>query len=117
MRQTITLSEATGAKFDLAFAAQIDRRELTIDDFVGHAVSLNNVESVIITPDTFLVDFPAKLKEVRPRWAEESDDWPLPPFIDDYDLVMASLAPLYEVRHVLTHELPSSPFLVPAEVP
>ena len=30
---------------------------------------------------------------------------------------MSSLARLYEVRHVLTHELPSSPFLDPIEVP
>ncbi len=106
-----------GAKFDLAFAAHIDRRELTIGDFVAHAVSLNNVESIISTLDTLLLDFPAKLRTAHPRWTEESEDWPLRPIIDDCDLVMASLARLYEVRHVLTHELPSSPFLVPAEVP
>ncbi len=106
-----------GAKFDLAFAAHIDRRELTIGDFVAHAVSLNNVESIISTLDTLLLDFPAKLRIAHPRWAEESVDGPLPPIIEDYDLVMASLARLYEVRHVLTHELPSSPFLDPAEVP
>ncbi|WP_299825335.1 lysozyme inhibitor LprI family protein [uncultured Roseobacter sp.] len=106
-----------GAKFDLSFAAHIDRRELTVGDFIAHAVSLNNVQSVISTLDTLLVDFSAKLKVAHPRWTEESNDWPLPPIIDDYDLLMASLARLYEVRHVLTHELPSSPFLDPIEVP
>lgn len=105
------------AKFDLAFAAHIDRRELTVGDFVAHAVSLNNVESVISTLDILLLDFPAKLKVAHARWTEENSDWPLPPIIQDYDLVMASLARLYKVRHVLTHELPSSPFLDPAEVP
>lgn len=106
-----------GAKFDLAFTAHINRRELTVGDFVAHAVSLNNVETIISTLDTLLVDFPAKLKVAHPRWNEESGDWPLPPIIGDYDQMMASLARLYEVRHVLTHELPSSPFLDPAEVP
>lgn len=106
-----------GAKIDLAFTAHINRRELTVGDFVAHAVSLNNVETIISTLDTLLVDFPAKLKVAHPRWSEESDDWPLPPILGDYDQVMASLARLYEVRHVLTHELPSSPFLELAEVP
>lgn len=106
-----------GAKFDLAFAAHINRRELTVGDFVAHAVSLNSIEAVVSTLDTLLVDFPAKLKSAHPRWSEEIGEWPLPPIINDYDNVMASLARLYEVRHVLTHELPSSPFLDPAEVP
>ncbi|MEP4778459.1 MAG: lysozyme inhibitor LprI family protein [Yoonia sp.] len=106
-----------GAKLDLAFAAHIDRRELTIGDFVAHAVSLNDVDSVISTLNTLLIDFPAKLRASHPRWSEEADSWPLPPIIDDYDHVMASLARLYEVRHVLTHELPSSPFLDQIEIP
>lgn len=106
-----------GAKLDLAFAAHINRRELTVGDFVAHAVSLNNVDSVISALDTLLVDFPAKLKVAHPRWNEESQDWPLPPIMDDYDHMMASLTRLYEVRHVLTHELPSSPFFDHAEVP
>lgn len=99
-----------GAKLDRAFAAHINRRELTVGDFVAHAVSLNSVETVFSTLDTLLVDFPAKLKAAHPRWSEEVDDWPLPPIIHDFDQVMASLARLYEVRHVLEHELPSPPF-------
>jgi len=106
-----------GTKLDIAFTAHINRRELTVGDFVANAVSLNNVESIISTLDTMLVDFPAKLKVSHPRWSEERNDWPLSPVINDYDQVMASLARLYEVRHVLTHELPSSPFLDLAEIP
>jgi uncharacterized protein YecT (DUF1311 family) len=67
--------------------------------------------------DTLLDDFPAKLKTAHPRWSEEIGEWPLPPIINDYENMMASLARLYEVRHVLAHELPSSPFLNPTEVP
>jgi len=106
-----------GAKIDLTFTAHINRRELTVGDFVAHAVSLNNVDSIISTLDTLLVDFPAKLKVIHPRWVEEEANWPLTPIIEGYDQVMSSLARLYEVRHVLTHELPSSPFLDPVEVP
>lgn len=107
---------AKGVKIDLAFAAHVDRRELTIGDFVAHAVSLNSVDSVLNVLDTLLGSFTSKLKVSHPRWSEEADDWPLPPIIEDYDTMVAALARLYEVRHVLTHELPQIPVLDPEEV-
>lgn len=106
-----------GAKIDLAFAAHVNRRELTIGDFVAHAVSLNNVDAVLSVLDTLLGDFTAKLKVAHPRWAEDASEWPQPPIIDNYDTMVASLARLYEVRHILAHELPRTPALNSEEVP
>lgn len=106
-----------GTKLDLTFAAHINRRELTIGDFVSHTVSLNSIESVISALDVLLVDFPLKLKTSHPRWSEEADEWPLPPIMDNYNRVIESLNRLYEVRHILTHELPSSSPLDPKELP
>lgn len=51
-----------GAKIDLAFASHVDRRELTVGDFVAHAVSLNSIESVMKIMDTLLCSFASKLK-------------------------------------------------------
>lgn len=106
---------AKGAKIDLIFAAHIDRRELTIGDFVAHAVSLNSIEAAVGSLDTLLDGFAMKLRVAHPRWSEEKGDWPLPPIVEDYDVMMGSLSRLFEVRHVLTHELPSSPVFDPAE--
>lgn len=106
---------AKGAKIDLIFAAHIDRRELTIGDFVAHAVSLNSIEAAVGSLDTLLDGFAMKLRVAHPRWSEEKGDWPLPPIVEDYDVMMESLSRLFEVRHVLTHELPSSPVFDPAE--
>lgn len=106
---------AKGSKIDLTFAAHVDRRELTIGDFVAHAVSLNSIEAVVSSLDTLLDDFAMKMRQAHPRWLEEQADWPLPPIVEDYDVMMASLSRLFEVRHVLTHELPSSPVFDPAE--
>lgn len=106
---------AKGSKIDLTFAAHVDRRELTIGDFVAHAVSLNSIEAVVSSLDTLLDGFSAKLRMAHPRWLEDKGDWPLPPIVEDYDLMMASLSRLFEVRHVLAHELPSSPVFDPAE--
>lgn len=108
---------AKSAKIDLAFVVHVNRRELTIGDFVAHAVSLNSVDAILRVLDTLLEGFTAKLKVAHPRWSEDADEWPLPPIIDDYDTVMASLARLYEIRHVLAHEIPQTTVLDPEEVP
>jgi len=105
-----------GAKIDLAFAAHVNRHELSIGDFVAHAVSLNSVDAVFSVLDSLLDGFPAKLQVAHPRWSEDVDKWPQPPIIDDYSSMVSSLARLYEVRHVLAHELPLTHVLDPEEV-
>lgn len=106
---------AKNAKIDLAFAAHVDRRELTVGDFIAHAVSINNIEAVFSNFDTLFGEFGTKIKTIHSRWSEERDEWPLPPIINDYDSMLASLSGLFDVRHVLTHELPSSRVFDPAE--
>lgn len=96
-----------GTKIDLAFAAHVDRRELTIGDFVAHTVSLSGVDGIMNILDTLVGGFAGRLQTVHQRWTEEMDEWPLPPIVADYDVMMTSLARLFEVRHVLTHELPT----------
>lgn len=106
-----------GVKIDLAFAAHVDRGELTIGDFIAHAVSLNSAESAVAVLDTLIGGFVPKLQSSHERWSEEADTWPLPPILADYDEMMAALSRLYTIRHILTHELPVERVLDPAEVP
>ena len=105
------------AKIDLAFAAHVDRRELTIGDFVAHSVSLNGVDGIMNIMDTLIGRFAGRLKTAHSRWSEEAEKWPLPPIVADYDATMAALGRLFEVRHVLTHELPSEVVFHPKELP
>lgn len=97
---------AKGAKVDLAFAAHVDRNELTIGDFVAHSVSFNDVGAVFNILGSLVDDFATKLKSSHPRWTEEINSWPQTPVVRNYDDMMASLNHLYSVRHILTHELP-----------
>lgn len=106
-----------GAKIDFAFAAHVDRRELTIGDFVAHTVSLNGVDGIMNVMDTLIGGFGGRLQTVHPRWSEEMEEWPLPPIVTDYEAMMTALTRLFEVRHVLTHELPSGIVLGPEELP
>lgn len=105
-----------GAKIDLAFAAHIDRRELTIGDFVAHAISINSVESVLNVFETLLPDFVVKLRSSHERWSEQIDQWPLSPIVNDYNKLLSSLSRLFEVRHILTHELPQAQIFFPSEI-
>jgi len=54
---------ARGSKVDLAFAFHVNRRELTVGDFVAHAVSLNSIESVIKVMDTLLGSYTCHIPE------------------------------------------------------
>ena len=106
-----------GAKIDLAFAAHVDRRDLSIGDFVAHTVSLNGVDGIMNVMDTLICGFANKLQTAHPLWKEEEQEWPLPPIITDYNAMMASLVRLFDVRHVLTHELPSGSVFSHTELP
>jgi uncharacterized protein YecT (DUF1311 family) len=105
-----------GAKIDLAFAAHIDRRELTIGDFVAHAISITSVESVLNVFETLLPDFVVKLRSSHERWSEQIDQWPLSPIVNDYNKMLSSLSRLFEVRHILTHELPQAQIFFSSEI-
>jgi len=105
------------AKIDLALFAHVNRREFTVGDFISHNASLGNLDSILGALDKLLEGFSAKLKISHPRWTENINEWPLPPIIKDYDSTMATLARLYEVRHILAHELPLTPILEPDDLP
>ena len=105
-----------GTKIDLAFAAHVDRRELTIGDFVAHAVSLNGTAGIMSVMDTLIEGFARRLRVVHSRWSEDAERYPLPPIVADLDATMAALTRLFEVRHVLTHEIPSESVFDPSEL-
>ena len=106
-----------GATVDLAFAAHVDREELSIGDFVAHAVPLNSLENIVAAIGALVENFPRALAQSHPRWTEEQECWPLPPIIDDVNAMMGSLRELFEVQHILTHELPELSFLVGSNIP
>lgn len=96
------------ARLDLAFAAHLAGKRLSIGDFVAHSVSINDIAAVISIFTTLIVDFIPKLKTAHALWTEDECSWPLDPIIEDYERTVSSLSKMFEVRHVLTHELPDA---------
>jgi uncharacterized protein YecT (DUF1311 family) len=95
-----------GSKIDFIFASHVHSRKLSIGDIVAHSVSVNNPTQLISYFVTLMQDFVQRLKISHPRWSEDKDRWPLPSIIFDYDDTIARLARLFQIRHVVTHELP-----------
>jgi uncharacterized protein YecT (DUF1311 family) len=97
------------ARLDLAFAEHLDGNRLSVGDFVAHSISVSGLDQVMATLSALLDDFPAKLETSFPRWKEQAAEWPLPPIVQDYSQTMGRLSKLFEVRHILAHELPRDP--------
>jgi hypothetical protein len=120
-------------KIDLALVRAVHGRMITIGDIVAHNVPLNSFGQIIgyfdtlfgrpIRPlleaaiDRWAVEIGQKIAaEVRPlleganvQWADDIDKMAAGTIIDDFDSVAACLSRLFEIRHILCHELPTKP--------
>jgi len=95
-------------KMDFDLVRHIQGRAITLGDIVGHSVSVNSFGQIISHFETILA------KPLRPlladaidRFAVEVKREPKAPIIRDYDKLAERLSQLFELRHILCHELPS----------
>lgn len=94
-------------KLDFLFADSIAKEELTLGDIVAHALSINNLDGLLAVFQALIPDLGRELPISHPRWAEEADAFPLEPIIKDYDQTKLSIKRLFEIRHVVVHEMPA----------
>jgi len=97
-------------KMDFAMVRDIQDRAITLGDIVAHSVPLNSFGQIL---DHFemLLGKPLRplLITVEDRWRTEVEKQPPKPIIPDFDALKKRLSRLFEIRHVLCHELPQSP--------
>jgi len=97
-------------KIDFALVQGIQGRAITLGDIVAHNVSLNTFSQVFGCFET-LVGKPVRplLASAINRWAAKTEVQPLEPIIKDFDALARNLTRLFEVRHILCHEIPRRP--------
>jgi hypothetical protein len=95
-------------KFDYELVVGLVGRNITLGDLVAHSISTNQPDQIFATFANLDEDFVDKLKTGHTRWVEDEHDFPLPPIITDFDVMMETLGEMFEARHIVTHELPSS---------
>ena len=94
-------------KMDFATVREIQGRAITLGDIVSHSVPVNAFGQVLDYFETLLG------KPLRPllvsavdRFRTEIEKEPAEPIIPDFDSIRGRLARLFEIRHILCHELP-----------
>jgi hypothetical protein len=103
------VSLARQIKMDFELVRDIQGRAITLGDIVAHSVSINTFGQVLTCFDTLLGG------QVRPLLMKAVDEFdammanrPPAPIIDDFDTLARTLTRLFEVRHILCHEMPSN---------
>ncbi|MGO8088629.1 lysozyme inhibitor LprI family protein [Rhizobium leguminosarum] len=94
-------------KLDFLFADSISKEDLTIGDIVGHAISVSSLDSLLGALRALVPDLEMELLAAHSRWTEDLDRFPLDPIIKDYEKTKIALKRLFEIRHVMVHEIPA----------
>lgn len=104
-------------KMDFGLVRHIQGRAITLGDIIAHSVPVNSFGQIIGYFETLLG------KPVRPilsqavdRFAVERKKEPSEPIIRDFDRLAERLNQLFEVRHILCHELPAKPVYAITEI-
>lgn len=101
-------------KYDFAIARSLHGGVVTMGQLIAHSVSLNRLEAIFAVFEMLLgVNFLGELGQVRRRTITET---PVGPIIEDLPALRRSLGRLFELRHILVHELPAKKPFEPAEI-
>jgi len=81
-------------------------QQVTAGEIIAHSVSINSLEQIINIYEKLLPGYRNALPSVHECWIEDRDLPERTPIIKDADHVLATMRRLFEVRHIVTHELP-----------
>lgn len=98
-------AEIPRLKVDLTFAAHIQGQKLTLGDLIAHSISTNDIDQINSAFETLLPGFKEALAESHDRFDAELSESATKPIIDNIDALYATLKRLFQVRHILTHEV------------
>lgn len=101
---------ARNFKFDFELTRSIVDKKVSFGELISHVISVNSISDIdsLISglTDRNLIDL---LEGVADRWSVEVLGESPHPIIDDVAAAKSTLQRLFEVRHVLVHELPEQP--------
>ncbi|MFB6419235.1 MULTISPECIES: lysozyme inhibitor LprI family protein [Bradyrhizobium] len=99
-------------KFDWTLTSNVRLGTVTLGQLVAHNISTSRLETIKSALDTLISDdLFARISLVVNRWEVEVMGSPPIPIIADNDKLRRDLFRLFEVRHILVHELPKGPIV------
>jgi len=97
-------------KFDYALANNLRGGIVTLGQLVAHTIPTSRLESIKAAFDTLVADdIFVRVSQVSKRWDVEVLGKSPDPIIPNMDQLKRDLFKLFEVRHILVHELPKEP--------
>jgi uncharacterized protein YecT (DUF1311 family) len=94
-------------KYDFAVAHSLQGGSVTLGQLIAHSISLSQVASFSTALGTLIdEEFFSAISKTRDRWRVKQEGDAAGPIISDLSRVRKTLARLFEVRHILVHELP-----------
>jgi hypothetical protein len=100
---------SAGLKFDFAIASSLHGGVVTLGQLIAHSVSISKLEMIASVFGVLLEeDLFASVSKVHDRWAVEVEGKLEAPIIADVDRLKRDLFRLFELRHILVHEMPRS---------
>jgi uncharacterized protein YecT (DUF1311 family) len=104
-------------KLDFPLLKSLQGKRVSLGDIVAHSLPVSSLTHILSIYETLFLDFKAKLTESRERWIEDRNLSSSPPILDDANRVLSIVGRIFEVRHIVTHEMPNqSPYAI-AEIP
>jgi uncharacterized protein YecT (DUF1311 family) len=97
---------AKNFKLDFALLKSLHGKHVTFGDIIAHSIPISSLDHVISTYETLFPGFKKKLPESRECWTEDQDAQSLPPILSDTERALSVIGRIFEVRHIVTHEMP-----------
>lgn len=108
---------AASIKLDFSIIRAVHGKSVTIGELVAHSIPLSRFEHIDSVISGLLgTPFLAKLRTTSNRWAYEVMGGPRVPMLTNPDSVFADVARVFELRHIVCHELASAYEIDYAEV-
>jgi hypothetical protein len=109
-----SLVQANGLKFDYAITRAVHGDRVTLGELVAHSISTNRLPEIErALSAVFGADIFRAIETTIDRWKHEIEGEPANPIISDLRAMRAALANLFDIRHIIVHEIPNkSPYII-----
>lgn len=95
-----------GIKLDFMMFKSLQGRRVSVGDIVSHSISVSSLEQILWICEELCPGFRNKLPNSRELWIEDQElPCPPPPILSDVALVLKTIKRIFEVRHIVVHEM------------
>jgi uncharacterized protein YecT (DUF1311 family) len=109
-----SLVQAYGLKFDYAITRAVHGDRVTLGELVAHSIPTNRLPEIErALSAVFGTDIFRAIERTVDRWKHEVEGEPANPIISDLGAMRAALTNLFDIRHIIVHEIPNkSPYII-----